>query len=271
VRARTLVAALILAAAGPQFDALAQPADSAGTSGYQPRTLSPAPPKLEVVEQGKGVSVTQRGRGTLLVVADTWDFGFVPQDAHVMHRYLLQNSGDDTLFIEQVKPTCGCTVASLEKNRLAPGEKVPVDVTVGTANFSGLLKKKVHVISSDKESSLYVLSFQAQVGPAPGLEWPEGASVNFDRIAAGEHGSSRLPFTNRGSTVLHARILEPPPAYLKATISPESVAPGSTAQLVLETRSNPPRGAFKGSVTLELAGSQTTRLTIPFSGVGVEN
>ena len=73
------------------------------------------PSTMQVVDQGKGVSITERGRGKLQVVSDTWDFGYIPQEASVSHRYILENVGDDTLFIEEVKPTCGCTVANLAK------------------------------------------------------------------------------------------------------------------------------------------------------------
>lgn len=55
--------------------------------------------------QPKGVSETQKGRGKLFVKENTWDFGFVMQDAKISHEFIIQNVGDDTLFIERIKPT----------------------------------------------------------------------------------------------------------------------------------------------------------------------
>ena len=53
----------------------------------------------------KGVAELQKGRGSLFVKEDTWDFGYVAQDVKITHEFILQNVGDDTLFIERIKPT----------------------------------------------------------------------------------------------------------------------------------------------------------------------
>ena len=64
-----------------------------------------APKAQSAPAQPKGVSETQKGRGKLFVKENTWDFGFVMQDAKITHEFILQNVGDDTLFIERIKPT----------------------------------------------------------------------------------------------------------------------------------------------------------------------
>ena len=73
---------------------------------------NPAPvKKTEVPAQAaqpampKGVAETQKGRGSLFVKEDTWDFGYVAQDVKITHEFILQNVGSDTLFIEGIKPT----------------------------------------------------------------------------------------------------------------------------------------------------------------------
>lgn len=53
----------------------------------------------------KGVAELQKGRGSLFVKEDTWDFGYVAQDVKITHEFILQNVGSDTLFIERIKPT----------------------------------------------------------------------------------------------------------------------------------------------------------------------
>jgi len=53
----------------------------------------------------KGVAELQKGRGSLFVKEDTWDFGYVAQDVKITHEFILQNVGKDTLFIERIKPT----------------------------------------------------------------------------------------------------------------------------------------------------------------------
>ena len=45
------------------------------------------------------------GRGKLFVKVANWDFGYVMQNTKVTHRFILENVGDDTLFISRIKPT----------------------------------------------------------------------------------------------------------------------------------------------------------------------
>lgn len=265
---KTTFLTMTIALASVCATSLAQESDKTASAATVKPQASSSSSALQVVDLGQGVSVTQRGRGRLLVVSDTWDFGFVPQDAQVTHRYVLENEGDDTLFIEAVKPTCGCTSAPLTRDRLAPGEKVPVDVTFSSKKVSGLLTKKVNVISSDSEASKYELTFTAHVGDPMAVGLESGSLLNFSQIPVDEHSSTRLPLTNQTSGAVTVRIADGPPAYLKASLSAASLLPKESAQLVVETLGAPPVGKFSGSVTVDLLGAQNTRLTIPITGVG---
>lgn len=58
------------------------------------QNATPQPPARPMVSRGK-----------LFVQQPSWDFGHVSQDAQVTHRFILENVGSDTLFIEKIKPT----------------------------------------------------------------------------------------------------------------------------------------------------------------------
>ena len=95
---------VVLACALPLFaaNAWAQEEDFQRPKKEQvsPSTNQP----LQMVEQ-KGVADVQKGRGKVFVKQNVWDFGHVAQSIKVTHRFVLQNVGDDTLFIERIKPT----------------------------------------------------------------------------------------------------------------------------------------------------------------------
>jgi hypothetical protein len=220
------------------------------------------------VDQGKGVSVTERGRGKLQVVSDTWDFGYIPQEASVTHRYILENVGDDTLFIEEVKPTCGCTVANLAKNRLAPSDKVPVEVTFSSKKFSGPITKMVHVISSDGATTRYPLTFKAEVGANPAMGLDSGTAIAFYEVPVNESRSVKYPLTNLSETPVKVAIVDAPPEYIKASLSAATVDAKQSVTLMVETGAGKPLGKFGGSVTVDVTGAQKTRLTIPITGIG---
>lgn len=240
--------------------AAAAVASQAGTAvASQPEVKQTAP---------KGLAETQRGRGKLLIKGDSWDFGHVAQNVKVSHEYLIQNVGTDTLFMERVVPTCGCTTTPPIKNRLAPGEQIPVEVTFSTGKFSGHVRKTLQVISSDAVNGYTSIELSAVVGglpPSVGLA-PE-SGIRFDRLVAGQVHEAKATITNLGSSAATLRIVGALPSYLEARLSGSRVEPGKSADLLLKTRGAVPEGAFSAGVTIQVDGRESVRLTIPVSGV----
>lgn len=216
----------------------------------------------------KGLAETQRGRGKLLIKGDSWDFGHVAQNVRVSHEYLIQNVGTDTLFMERIRPTCGCTTTPPIKDRLAPGEQIPVEVTFSTGKFSGHVRKTLQVISSDAVNGYTSIELSAIVGelpPSVGLA-PE-SGIRFDRLVAGQEQEAKATLTNLGSTAATLRIVGVPPSYLEARLSGSRVEPGKSTDLLVKTRGGVPHGAFSAGVTVQVDGRESARLTIPVSGV----
>lgn len=54
---------------------------------------------------------------------EVYDFGRVKlSNDTLVANFHFKNSGQDTLFIESVKPSCGCTVANFPKEGILPGQ-----------------------------------------------------------------------------------------------------------------------------------------------------
>ena len=67
----------------------------------------------------------------IMVAGDTYDWGVVTDlAAPLKSRIELKNVGTQEVVIDEVKPTCGCTLAPLEKNRLQPGESTFMNITL---------------------------------------------------------------------------------------------------------------------------------------------
>lgn len=92
-----------------------------------------------------------------------FDFGKIPGDAKVVHRFKVTNTGKATLNITRLNPSCGCTSTVLGKWSLAPEESTEVEVTFNPAGFGGLSRKSVQVVSDDPANPMVTLTFQADV------------------------------------------------------------------------------------------------------------
>jgi hypothetical protein len=128
----------------------------------------------------------------------------------------------------------------------------------------------VQVISSDAERPRFPLQISALVGAAPptvGLE-PE-TGIDFSRFPVNEPQTATVSLTNYSPDPVTVSIVGQPPAFLQASLSTLKLEPRQSLDLLVETRNEPPLGKFAGAVTLTLEGTQSTRLTIPISGVSM--
>lgn len=75
----------------------------------------------------------------------------------VSHTFLLTNTGDNILTIDNVQTSCGCTTTTLAKPSLASGESVSLEARVSTVGFAGTVLKTITVRSNDPANPNLVL------------------------------------------------------------------------------------------------------------------
>lgn len=79
-------------------------------------------------------------------------------DKEAVATFKYENKGDKPIKIKSVRSSCGCTVASLKKDEVAPGEKGEVVATFSIGGRTGLQQKSVAVETDDpKEPALNLL------------------------------------------------------------------------------------------------------------------
>ncbi|MCB0328323.1 MAG: DUF1573 domain-containing protein [Bdellovibrionales bacterium] len=101
----------------------------------------------------------------LSIVGAEHSFGAVAQGDKVTHSFLLKNLGDENLEIQRVVPSCGCTVSTLEKNSLAPGEETSLNVDFDTRGMSGPKVKTVRIYTNDPEQLTALVTMKGEVQP----------------------------------------------------------------------------------------------------------
>ncbi|MFI5201049.1 MAG: DUF1573 domain-containing protein [Candidatus Kapaibacterium sp.] len=100
------------------------------------------------------------GHGPLLVIDTVHsNFGAVPDTGYAERTFLLENKGDAPLRITQVRPTCGCTIASLKDSTVAPGKSTTVDIRLSAAHRSGSFSKNVYITSNSSSGEGAWLKF----------------------------------------------------------------------------------------------------------------
>lgn len=98
--------------------------------------------------------------------------------------YAIRNAGDEPLVIGNIRKTCGCATARIDKTLLNPGETGRVDVVILPNSISGRYSKNVFVESNDPGKRFLMLSVSGDAVPLVDSE--PGLSVNEGRMSLAE-------------------------------------------------------------------------------------
>ncbi|MGV3764651.1 MAG: DUF1573 domain-containing protein [Chitinophagaceae bacterium] len=63
----------------------------------------------------------------------TFDFGKIPMGRPVTHTFTITNNGTDSLYLENVTASCGCTTPVWKKEPVAPGASTQIEVGYNAA------------------------------------------------------------------------------------------------------------------------------------------
>jgi hypothetical protein len=96
-----------------------------------------------------GATAARPGRPAIEFDERVHDFGVVNQDISLEHPFVIKNTGNAVLIIQNVRTSCGCTAATVGLTTIPPGGSSPLEVSMGTRFFSGPGSKTIQVESND--------------------------------------------------------------------------------------------------------------------------
>lgn len=137
----------------------------------------------------------------------TIDFGDVDAGKSIDLKFEFENSGDDVLVIKNIRSTCGCTVAKVDKKEYKPGEKGEIPVKFFSRGYRGKITKTVTVTTNDKDNIYTVLKITGNVNLkdfAQAELTPD--KLNFEEIKLNTKTQKTFKIKNAGTIDL--RIIE---------------------------------------------------------------
>ena len=147
----TLTVASFLAVAG-----LAQSHDG---HNHSPAQTAPAP-KTEAIKLSE----------------TTFDFGKIPQGKPVTHTFTVENIGADSLKIDNVQASCGCTTPEWSKTAVATGGKTTIKVGYNSA-AEGVFDKTITIYYNGGQ--VKVLNIKGTVWKTADQSAPTNQALNI--------------------------------------------------------------------------------------------
>lgn len=96
---------------------------------------------------------------------ETHDFGDIAHQGNGNYTFTVKNTGNQPLIIDQVKPSCSCSVSDWNKEPIPPGETTEIKVKYDT-NRVGPINKSFTVISNAVNAPTMMLKIKGTVLPA---------------------------------------------------------------------------------------------------------
>ena len=188
-----------------------------------------------------------------------WDFGYLPDDAQVSHLFLIKNVGDDSLFITNVRTTCGCTYAPINKSRLGLGEIADLEVIFSSRKFRGEVQKAIYITTNDTSSPSSYVAISAKVGLLNPLMATHPERVFFSSFPE----EKKIWVKNVTNSKISLSTIYAPSELIDFSIQKQSIDPQDSTQITLSLKKPTEKSQLKTSITLGIEGPEKARLTIP--------
>lgn len=147
---------------------------------------------------GLFLAIGSRGlaQGKLEVVGGTtYDWGKVePAKLHTVLK--IKNAGSGDLHIKEVKPSCSCTIDTLDKNVLKPGEITDLKLSVDVSGRTGAVEKVVTINSDDSTNPSLVITLKAFVKRPVTFE--PGQYFYIQGVKVGQETLAQVSIKNSG-------------------------------------------------------------------------
>jgi hypothetical protein len=106
----------------------------------------------------------------------SYDFGKIQQGRPVTHDFEIANTSSDTLKLEDVRASCGCTTPVWKKDPVAPHSNTKITVGYNSHN-EGAFEKTVTMVYNGGKNK--VVTIKGEVYKSPSNPAPENSSVQF--------------------------------------------------------------------------------------------
>jgi hypothetical protein len=201
----------------------------------------------------------------LVIPEPVFDFGEVNGHKLLKHEFVLRNEGRVKLVIRNIRPGCGCTVASISSKIIPPRGKVTLLAVMSLEGFRGLQEKTLLVESDDPKNPSVVIRMNAIVDTNIRCE---PGRVVFGNVISGDKPKKELILSaKRPGFEFHVVQVSTTLPFIK--VYSECISAGSEYRLHVEIDGPIKVGEFLGGVTVFTDDANESLIPIPVVGTSV--
>ncbi|MBI5325735.1 MAG: DUF1573 domain-containing protein [Ignavibacteriae bacterium] len=201
-----------------------------------------------------------------IVGGDSYNWNVVkPKESPLKATIILKNTGNEKLFISNVRPSCGCTAVLLDTSQLEPGQSAKLDVRLNISSKSGPVVKTVFIASNDPKSPNMNLYLKAEV--QVDIEILPSQHFNFEDMKLGTEASSKLTLKNNSSQSVTFKDVSIAPDYVKINIPNEFELKPHEEKEIIATVMPKAKGYFGCALKMRTSHPEYPEISIQGSSV----
>lgn len=196
------------------------------------------------------------------------DYGSIRQGEEVRKVFLLRNTGDETLVIEQIRPSCAeCVMDETATYRIEPGKEVELPVTYRATVVPGKYKANVTLhtnVAADPLARIYLEVEVTARGEHAAIEL-NPAELDVGLVLVNAPVRRAVKVRNTGTAPLRLDELAAGPCVSVLTQPARELAPGAESEIVLEARGTE-AGILRSHVAIATNDPDHATVTVPVYG-----
>lgn len=190
--------------------------------------------------------------GGLELSADRWDIGKTNATQTITKQFVLRNSSNDTIRVTDIRPTCGCVDAALERTTLRPNDEVTVTVTMDPSSRRGAGQTNVRISTDDNRPPKMIrITYDVQRPEGPRLAL-EPMSQHLGLMLPGQSLATTVHLSNTGTEILTIETLAALPSewawQTPAPTFPLELPAGESLQLTMLVTPDAVHGLYQKAI-----------------------
>ena len=197
-----------------------------------------------------------------VVGGDTYDWGSVrPKENFIQAKVKIKNSGNALLKIIEVKPSCGCTTAPLDKNDIPPDSMATLDITIRiNPGQTGGISKQITLRSNDSLNATKVLMLKADI--IRDIIISPAMSFYITDLKVGNESKNSLKIKNNSQSPFTISDFDITPKTTTINLNGKiEVKPGQEVELIAKTKPTQ-KGAYNCEIKMKTTNQETPNITL---------
>lgn len=218
---------------------------------------------------GSAQAQQQDDGSVVSVPGSEFNFGLMPQSSTVSHTFWIHSNSADTLTVDTVVSSCGCTSIPLDNPTLLPGDSLALTMEFRSHGFRGPIGKRPYFRLVGDTTS-HFLKFYARIVEDPAELYPLASYppiLDFTVYSPQQTDTKPFALKNSAEEAIAISIVDFPADLIQISV-PDSLQPGEIYEGLVSLKPGVLGTGFKKSITFEVNQSALYRLSLPLTSDG---